>query len=120
MSALRVKIYRASEAVVVRLEGEAGIKAADALQAPLQRILGVRPSLVVFDLAELQFMASLFLGTLVNFRRGIAYYGGKVQLAALRPNILEVLQISRLLELFELVDVAPARPPVAVPEHPEQ
>jgi anti-anti-sigma factor len=109
MSSLSIEIFETARAVVVRLDGEAGIRAADALEAPFQRIIAVRPAVVIFDLAGLLFAASLFLGTLVNFRRGIAYQGGKVQLARTQPNIRELFQKTGLEELFEFVAAAPDR-----------
>jgi hypothetical protein len=85
MNTLSVSIYEVPGAVVIRLEGDAGIKAADGLQVPLQRIRGARPPLVIFDMAELCFVASLFLALLVNFRRGLVSHGTRIQMAGVRP-----------------------------------
>jgi len=108
MNGLSVRVIETAEAVIVQLEGEAGITAADGLQLPLQRLTVKRPAVVVFDMAELTFVASLFLGLLVNFRRGLIKHGTKVQLAGVRPNVLDVLRTTRLEELFEFVAAAPA------------
>lgn len=108
MPGLSVRVFETSEAVVVQLDGEAGITAADGLQMPLQRITVTRPAVVVFDMANLTFVASLFLGMLVRFRRGVVKHGTRVQLAGVRPNILDVLRTTRLEELFEFVASAPA------------
>jgi anti-anti-sigma factor len=110
MSTLSVNIYETPGAVVIRLEGEAGIQAAAGLQVPFQRISGARPQAVIFDLEELCFAASLFLGMLVNFRRGLVSQGTKVQMARVRPNIQELLQITRLEELFDFVEFVPSDP----------
>ena len=119
MSSLSIEIFETPEAVVVKLEGEAGIRAADALDMPFPRIIAARPALVIFDLAGLLFAASLFLGTVVNLRRGIAYQGGKVQLAGAQPNIRELFQKTGLEELFEFVAVAPARADVLPSKTPQ-
>jgi len=113
MSQLNVNIYETADAVVIRLEGEAGIRAADGLQVPLQRITGARPALVIFDMTELQVVASLFLGLLVNFRRGLVAQGSRIQMAGVRPNIRELFQVTRLEELFEFVSAAPPSPNAA-------
>jgi anti-anti-sigma factor len=113
MSSLSVNIYETSDAVVIRLEGDAGLRAADGLQVPFQRIIVARPSVVIFDMAELQFAASLFLGLLVNLHRGLAKHGTKFQMAAVRPNIRELLEITRLEEFFEFVATAPPPPGAA-------
>jgi anti-anti-sigma factor len=107
MNPLQVDIREVTEGVVVCLKGDAGLLAAQELEAPLQRIVARQPPLVVFDVAGLEFAASLFLGTLVNFRRGIVAHGGRVLLAGARARLLEVLQISRLDQLFELTDAPP-------------
>jgi anti-anti-sigma factor len=107
MSSLHIKILETSTAVVVRLEGDAGFKAVETLDVPLRRIVAARPSLVVFDMTGLLYAASLFLGSLVNFRRGIVYGGGKVQMAGVQPNIRELFQSTGLEELFEFIATAP-------------
>jgi anti-anti-sigma factor len=110
MSTLNVNIYEADGAVVIRLEGEAGIRAADGLQVPFQRITVAKPSLVIFDMSALEVVASLFLGLLVNFRRGLAAHGSRIQMAGVQPKIRELFQITRLEELFEFVQSAPPSP----------
>jgi anti-anti-sigma factor len=107
MNPLHIDIYETEDAVIVRLAGDAGIQAAQALEMPLQRIVASQVALVIFDLVGLEHAASLFLGTLVNFRRGMISRGGRVQLAGVQPRILETLQISRLDQLFELIASAP-------------
>jgi anti-anti-sigma factor len=110
MSKLRIKIWETSEAVVIRLEGEAGLKAVERLDLPFRQIVAAKPSLVVFDLKGLRYAASLFLGSLVNFRRGITQGEGKVQLAGVQPNIRELFQSTGLEGLFEFITTAPEAP----------
>jgi anti-anti-sigma factor len=113
MNSLQVNIYETPGAVVVQLKGEAGLKAADGLQAPLQRIVAARPPLVIFDLSGLVFAASLFLGLLVNFRRGLIAQGSKIQMSCVPKNIRDLFQVTRLEELFEFTETPP---PAAVTE----
>jgi anti-anti-sigma factor len=108
MAALHVEIHESAEAIVIRLEGEAGLAAASGLQGPLNAVMARRPRLVVFDLAGLSFAASLFLGTLVAFRRGVVRQGGRVKLAAPTAPLLEALISTRLIDLFEVADSAAA------------
>jgi stage II sporulation protein AA (anti-sigma F factor antagonist) len=101
MGELRIDMTEATQGFIVRIEGEAGYLAAEAVQGPLSRLLARRPHLVVFDLTELTFVASLVLGALVSFRRALARHGGKVTLAGLRPAVRETFETSGLLALFE-------------------
>src|SRR5262249_45089217 len=61
------------------------------------------PSLIVFDMAGIGFAASLFMGALVAFRRGIVRNGGQVRLAALQPNVEAAFRTARLGELFPIL-----------------
>ena len=69
MSTLTFELNELPEAIVVRLCGEAGTEAASAMQMHMMGLTVRRPALVVFDLAEVDFMASLFMGSLVTFQR---------------------------------------------------
>src|SRR5262245_34548162 len=108
MNTLSVNIFESPGAVVIRLEGDAGLQAADGLQIPFQRIVGARPPLVVFDVEKLNYAASLFLGLMVSLRRGVVSQGGRVQMAGVQSALREVLQMTRLAELFEFIPAAPA------------
>jgi anti-sigma B factor antagonist len=100
MSELRIDVTETGQGFVVRLGGEGGYLAAGALQAPLTRLMARRPALVVFDLAELAFVASLLLGVLVGFRRTSARHGGQVRLTGLQPAVRETFEAAGLLSLF--------------------
>src|SRR6516164_6647098 len=104
MAALQVQTIESPQGVVVRLQGEAGYLDADTLHLPLLALLAQRPALVVFDMEQLAFVASVVMGALVRFRRSQIVHGGKVVLAALQPSVLESFQAARLLELFESAD----------------
>ena len=87
--------------VVVRLEGSASFNNLDRLQFALVRLVARRTPLVVLDLSELTFIASLAMGILVTFRRDIERWGGRVRVAGARPEIYEALQVAGLTEVFE-------------------
>src|SRR5262249_55888512 len=87
--------------VVVRLEGSASFSYVDRLQFALVRLVARRTPLVVLDLSELTFIASLAMGILVTFRRDLGRWGGHVRVAGARPEIYEALQAAGLTELFD-------------------
>ncbi|HMF18071.1 MAG TPA: STAS domain-containing protein [Gemmataceae bacterium] len=101
MTPLRIDIVESEQGIIIRLSGDGGTVAVDALQRPLSGIQARRPTLVVFDLAELATVASLFMGALVTFRRALARDGGNVKLARPRPLVLEAFQRARLDQVFE-------------------
>jgi len=102
MSELCIDITEIRQGFVVRLGGAGGYHAAGDLQGPLTRLMARRPPLVVFDLAELAFVASLVLSVLVGFRRAAARHGGQVKLAALQPGVRETFEAAGLLALFQV------------------
>lgn len=101
MTPLHIDIVETEQGIIIRLSGDGGTVAVDALQRPLSGIQARRPTLVVFDLAELCTVASLFMGALVSFRRALVRNGGNVKLARPRPLVLEAFQRARLDQLFE-------------------
>src|SRR5215471_1060101 len=104
MAALQVQTIESPHGVIVRLQGEAGYLDADTLHLPLMALSARRPVLVVFDMEQLAFVASVVMGALLRFRRSQKVHGGKVILAALQPSVLESFRAARLLELFESAD----------------
>lgn len=62
------------------------------------------PSLVVIDLARVEFLPSLCLGALVQILNSCKARQRKVKLASLRPAIRKTFTITRLDRVFELVD----------------
>jgi anti-anti-sigma factor len=113
MNPLHVEIYESPEAVVIRLEGEAGLAAAEGIQAPLSLVVARRPAVVILDLADLLFATSLFLGTMVGFRRGIVRQGGRVKIVGLTERMRGILTSTRLIDLFEVVE--PVSPSAGAP-----
>src|SRR5262245_57992251 len=104
MSALQVEVIESPQGVVLRLAGDGGAVGTESLHVCLASLSARRPALVVFDLAELAYVASLFMGAIVSFRRGLVRHGGKVRLAAPQACVLEAFQRARLDEMFEFAE----------------
>ena len=88
--------------MIVSLSGEAHFDDGDMV---LRKLLPLQPEpnlRVVFDLSGLSFVATLILGELNEFRRGILAHGGKMVLAGLQPQIRQVFSRSRLDEIFPI------------------
>jgi anti-anti-sigma regulatory factor len=90
----------------------AGVLEAGVLDTSLSRLAARRPARVTFDLSGLQFISSLAMGALVDFRRAAARAGGRVCLAPdLQSLVREALTRAELLGLFEVADSAKPAPP---------
>src|SRR5262249_32351444 len=105
---LQIEIEPITSGVLVRLTGEAIVGNVDRLQSSLLGIMAQRPALIVFDMAGIVFAASLFMGVLVTFRRGIVRNGGQVRLAALQPGVEAAFRTARLGELFPILSTVQA------------
>jgi len=100
---MQIKTDDLPKGVVVRIAGDAGLQAIDALQAHLNRLMAKRVPLVVFDLSELRFVSSLALGAFVEFNRGMKRNGCAVRLAALQPLVFKAFQHARLDTVLEIL-----------------
>jgi anti-sigma B factor antagonist len=89
---------------IFRLSGELDMKAAPALKQQLMtRATGGRPC-VVITLTELRYVDSAGLDVLVNAQKAFTANGGMLRLAAPRPEVRNILQITRLLTFFTVHD----------------
>lgn len=92
--------------LIVRIQGSAAFEQAEQLDRQLQLLAKYAPRRVVFDLAELTAVSSLFLGALVRFRAASLRRGGEVRLANLPPQVRFLFEITRLLDLFPVEEDA--------------
>lgn len=67
-----------------------------------------QPARLVLDLANVKFMDSIALGTLVVLLRRIKQNEGRLVLAGLGGHALKVLQVTGLEKVFDLVSSVPA------------
>ena len=86
--------------VIVRLNGDASLTETDSLRDVLHPALKDNPRYVVLDLSELDFINSLGLGALVEFRQELTRRGGQLRLAGAKEPISDMLRRTRLVELF--------------------
>jgi anti-anti-sigma factor len=97
-----VTVSQTSDALIVRIKGEARFGCAGGLLDALLVATAQRPAIVTLDLTELSFISGSAMGVLVTFRRDVMGWGGRVRLAGeLQPIVQETLARTRLLDLFE-------------------
>lgn len=105
-SELEVVTVNRTLGLVMRIKGSAAFEQAERLDRLLQQLATVGPRRVVFDLAELTEVSSLFLGALVRFRAAVLRRGGDVRLTNLPPQVRLVFELTRLVDLFTMEEVA--------------
>jgi len=109
-----------ADCVTIRLTGDATLREIDALQLHLRRVGSTHPRRAIIDLSRVGFMASLALGTLVEFTSGVKTRDGRVAVAGATGMILDAIRRSRLDTLFvvsESVDAAATVLRELVPPH---
>jgi anti-anti-sigma factor len=101
-SSLHVHITDLDRAVVVSVAGEASTDNLQPLEFALARLVARRVPLAVLDCSALTSLSSLAMGMLVSLRRDFGRWQGCVKLACVGPRIEQVLQATRLTELFQI------------------
>ena len=91
-------------AAVVRVTGDIDMQTAGALRETLAEAAGAGTGLVVVDLSAVDFLDSSALGALVSAARAQSESGGTLRVAAPRPHVRKVFQITRLMEVLGVAD----------------
>lgn len=108
-TALNCSVTTTPRGTVVHINGDAGVSNTDALSLALLPVSASRPALVVLDLAGLNFISSLGLGLLLEFRSGIARNGGTVRVANPQQHVRDMLikcKFEVVLPIYDTVDAA--------------
>jgi anti-sigma B factor antagonist len=112
MGLFSIEVIERAPAVVLRLKGEARIDLS-ALDMQATRLSALRPAIVVLDMADLTFCASVGMRSVLSLRQRLFQVGSITRLAAVHPDVLDAFKraaILPLLEVFPTVDQAVAAP----------
>ena len=77
------------------------------LNAELDRVVKLKPSVVQLDLVGIEYIASEGLGILVGFRNKIVANAGTITTISVHPKVLAMLKMSGLLPILN-VQLPPA------------
>jgi anti-anti-sigma factor len=102
--AATVDIDESGGAAVIRVDGDLDAVAAPDVQAALFEVIGRCPGGVRVDMAGIAFLDSVGISVLVAARNRADEVGTGFELAAVPPACLRVLEITRLTEVFTIVD----------------
>ena len=86
----------------VKLSGEFDIFNSTNLKSELGQLTEQKNVDLVLDCAELDYMDSTAIGSLVSVLKNVKTYGGKVVLKNLKPNLLKLFRITSLNKVFEI------------------
>ncbi len=94
---------------LLRLSGRPTRNGNDPFRDYLERLVHVNRNRIIIDLAEVDYVDSAFLVTLVAFSRRTRRRGGALKLIRLNQKLKDILfvtQLFNLLEVFETLDQA--------------
>jgi anti-sigma B factor antagonist len=93
---------------VVAATGELDLYTAPRLQAALAGLLRDQADRVVVDLSEVEFCDSTGMNVLLAAMKRVKEHGGTFELAAPRPAVRRILQVTGLDTVFTIRDAMPA------------
>ncbi len=88
--------------VVVDLQGEIDLHQSPQLHERLVEVCKSKPKVLVLNLAEVVYMDSSAVGTLVHTYRTVTGYKGRLALAGMQDRVRSVFEISRLDKYFQI------------------
>ena len=95
--------------IVVALAGEIDLYTAPRLQTELMSVLSVnKPAQIVVDMSAVEFCDSTGMNVLLAAHRVATEHGGELTLAAPRPSVRKILEVTGLQSVFTIDDDLPA------------
>jgi len=96
-----------AQTAVLRIGGEVDLYNTPQLKEQILALIESGVRRLVVDLAETQYLDSTALGALIGGLKRLRERGGELRLAGPRPRIRKLLEITRLLKVFEVRDSVP-------------
>jgi len=94
--------HDADGTAVIRLDGEIDLRTSPMLHERLIELAAQRPPRFLLELTQVSYMDSSGVGTIVDFKRRLERYGGRLVLVGPQPRVRGVLEITRLDRFFTI------------------
>ncbi len=104
MQRFSITVNEEPRGVVVCLKGNAGNDHSSEFHKAVEQFVGQQGQLLVVDMTQLKYIASMFLAELITIRNDLHSNGGEVRLAVADSVIKGVFEQTRLVELFAFFD----------------
>jgi anti-sigma B factor antagonist len=91
-------------AIVLELGGEIDMKCSAKLKNKFKEIYKDKPPVLIVDMAEVEFMDSSGLATLVGVLKWCRLNGSELRLAGLTKSVRNIFEICRLETIFQIYD----------------
>jgi anti-sigma B factor antagonist len=101
---LKVSTRSQGGRIIVSLGGEIDLYTAPRLHGELDSVLASGPAQIVVDMSGVEFCDSTGMNVLLGAYRRARELGGDLELAAPRPTIRKILQVTGLETVFTVLD----------------
>jgi len=92
--------------LTLKISGLIDLAGSPKLREQLHDVAETKPAAVVIDLAEVTYIDSSGLATLIEFYRELKAVNGRLALCCLQPRVRTVFDLVRLNELFQISETA--------------
>ncbi|MFP4354991.1 MAG: STAS domain-containing protein [Phycisphaerae bacterium] len=101
---LQVDIQEAGGCVFVSVDGSVGVTEADVLRSRLEPVARSAAPIIAVDLSKMDFISSPGLSVLLKLAQRARTWDGQVKLVSPRPIIRDLLNRTRLTEIFPICE----------------
>lgn len=99
---LEVKTRKQNTVAIVEIEGEVDLYSSPQLRKVLLELTKAKSPAILVDLANVKYMDSSGVATLVEALQQVGKYSGNLKLANLRDAVKDVFELSRLDKVFDI------------------
>ena len=93
-----------AQGAVVGLGGEIDLYHSPALKQKFTEVAKKKPGCVILNFADVKYIDSSGLATIIDLYQQMKVYGGKLSLAGLSVQVRSVFEVARLHQVFAIYD----------------
>lgn len=99
---MALEVSRDNETLIIAIPSRFDANTAPDIESEIKTLLAGKPAKVVLDFAKTDYIASAGLRVLLVVTRDQMKAGGKVALAAIRPQVLKVFEMAGFTGIFTI------------------
>ena len=101
---MQVQVRQQGDAAIISVSGEVDLYTSPEVRKAITQQSGKKVPLIVVNLAEVEYMDSSGVATLVEGMQLTGKYKGGFRLVGLQPSVREVFELARLDRVFSIFD----------------
>ena len=101
---MSIKVRQETELMVVTLSGRFDALMAKEFKNCMSGLIDNSRVLIALDMAEIDFIDSSGLGSLVGALKGVAREKGEIRIAGLSPEVRTIFELTRLHRIFDIYE----------------